>query len=165
MNKNDLEEAFCLIDKSFEQSDVLFGEPASQNLIKKAESLLEVKFPFTYNLFLKKVGFGGPGSLLISGVRAKSEDEIATTGVVWTNLQKRSLFQQPLNLIEIENIGDGSTYCLDTSQMNQEGECPVVVWPLGGYKETPVLEIVAEDFGKFFLDMVKRQIEYKKQTS
>ena len=49
--------------------------------------------------------------------------------------------------------------------MNEEGECPIVSWPLGGYEETPVLEVVAEDFGKFFLDMVEQQIEYEKESS
>ncbi|MGL5784474.1 MAG: SMI1/KNR4 family protein, partial [Alphaproteobacteria bacterium] len=87
------------------------------------------------------------------------------TGVVWLNLENRVNFNQPAHLIEVDSVGEGTTYCLDTSQMNESGECPVVAWPLGGYEETPVLEIVSEDFGKFFLDRVEEQIALKTEQT
>ncbi len=162
MSMKDLQKAVVLIKDNFTKEECVFSTPKSAQLIKLAEKKLAINFPLTYCDFIKKYGFGGPGGLIISGLRTDHPDEIKTTGVVWKNLNKREQLKQPNHLIEIESVGDGTTYCLDTSQMNEEGECPVVAWPLGGYEETPVLEVVAEDFGKFFLDMVQRQIEYKK---
>ena len=164
MSIQNLEEAFLAISQNFDPDECVFSSSKSYDFIEKAEKFLEVKFPNTYREFIHKCGFGGPCSLVISGIRTNQENELLSTGVVFSNLNKRTKFNHPKHLIAIEDIGDGSMYCLDTSQMNTEGECPVVVWQIGGYETTPELEVVAEDFGKFFLDMVQRQIEYKKQA-
>ena len=47
--------------------------------------------------------------------------------------------------------------------MNAENECPVVIWPIGGYEMTPVLEIAAPDFGTWFLDEIKEQVKWKEE--
>ena len=162
MSLQDLEKAFDKIFTNFNKQEITFDGPKSDNVIKEAEQVLDIKFPNTYKKFLQEYGFGGIGSFLISGIRENSIDKVISTGVVWKNIKNRKELNQPKHLIVLESVGEGTLYCLDTSQMNDEGECPVVAWPLGGYEETPVLEIVAEDFGKFFLDLVEREIEYKK---
>ncbi len=156
----DLERAFNLIG-NFEEEERFFGGKNPENLIEKAEQDLDLQFPKTYRKFLKEYGYGGINSLDIDGITEYKFDGSDYGGVVWNTLNYRNDFSYPKYLIPIYNVGEGTIYCLDTSQMNEEGECPVVAWPLGGYEETPVLEVVAEDFGKFFLDMVQRQIEYK----
>ena len=167
MSMKDLLNASNIIENNFDYSDIDFCGKKLPLTIKNAENVLGISFPKTYSAFLEKFGCGGVGSLEIYGL-IKDEDFlgnkipfVAVPNVVWTTLQWNKEFNHPLYLPIIYNVGEGTLYCLDTSQMNEEGECPLVAWPLGGYEETPVLEIVAEDFGKFFLDMVERQIEYK----
>lgn len=75
------------------------------------------------------------------------------------SLNDRVKFRRPYHLITLSEIGEGSEYALDLSQMNAANECPVVIWPIGGYEMTPVLEVVAPDFGTWFLEMVKEQIK------
>ena len=168
MGMSDLQKAIELIDSKFEDKEKDFCYGQSINTIKKAEEALNVNFSNTYKEFLQKYGCGGIGSFEVYGLIKDEEflgkpiPFVAVPNSVWTTLQYHNDYNHPLYLPIIYNVGEGTTYCLATSQMNKEGECPVVAWPLGGYEETPVLEVVAEDFGKFFLDMVHRQIEYKK---
>ena len=165
MSIKNLDEAFRLIEENFDEDECLFSGATNEKLILQSEHALGLSFPHTYRKYVQIKGFGGPGSLLISGVRARQLNEVESTGVVWLNIDARKDLAQPHHLIQIEEIGNGDTYCLDTSQMNEEGECPVVVWPIGGYEQTPILEIVAEDFGAFFLNMIKREIDYKNSTT
>ncbi len=165
MSVQDLERAYELIKLNFSRNEINKSGKKSKLIIEKAEEILEVKLPKTYKFFLIEQGFGGPKDLIIYGLVDDSIENLKSSGFVWGIIEDRKSLEYPHHILRIYDIGDGSTYCLDTSQMNQDGECPVVVWPLGGYEETPVLEIVAEDFGKFFLDMVKQQIEYKKENS
>ena len=163
MSVNDLDEAFCLIEKKFDEGEKYFGTPCNDIQIKKAESDLGIIFPPSYKVFVSKHGYGGVNSLDIDGVADFNFQNSGYGGVVWNVLDRRKNFSLPHPIIPIYNLGNGDTYCLDTSQMNEEGECPVVVWPIGGYEQTPILEIVAEDFGAFFLDMVRQQIAYKQE--
>ncbi len=136
------------------------GEKSGQ-IIQKVEEMLEVKFPNSYNYFLKKLGYFSLGDFAVYGIISDSSKNIKNTGIVYGVLNDRENFAVPHHMINFFDIGNGDSYALDLSQMNEEGECPVVVWPIGGYEATPVLEVVAPDFGKFFLDMVEEQIKRK----
>jgi len=164
MSIKDLETAFSLL-QNYPDLIKRAGIEIYENLIPRAESYLEVDFPETYKKFLSKYGYLSLGGCEIYGL---VDDDFINSGVpdaIWLSYENQKNFGKPKYIVQIYNVGEGTTYCLDTSQMNEQGECPVVAWPLGGYEETPVLEIIAEDFGKFFLDMVQRQIELKKQNS
>ena len=170
MSMEDLERAFELIEENFEEDEIEFCEPQKESTIQSAENILACKFPKSYRKFIKEYGCGGAGSLEIYGIIKDEEFKkenipfVAVPNMVWATLKRNRDFDHPLHLLIIYNVGEGSLYCLDTSQMNEDGECPVVVWPIGGYAQTPVLEVVADDFGAFFLDMVKQQIAYKKES-
>ena len=162
-------DAINLIRDNFQDTEIDFSGPQSIETINKAEKALGVCLSESYKVFLKEVGCGGVGSLEIYGI---IEDEdfnikdipfVAVPNAIWSTLQWHRDFNHPLYLVIIYNVGEGTLYCLDTSQMNEEGECPVVAWPIGGYEMTPKLEVIAPDFGAFFLDMVKRQIAYKEE--
>jgi hypothetical protein len=165
MSIEDLDIAFSLIRKYLSWQECGFSTSKSLALIAKAEENLGINFPNTYKLFIQKVGNGGLGDVFIPGIYEEKEDKLTNSGVVWGVLEDRKTLGFPKHLVKLYEVGEGTTYCLDTSQMNEEGECPVVAWPLGGYEETPVLEVIAEDFGKFFLDMVEKQIAYKKEAA
>lgn len=163
MSVEDLEKAFKLTSENFNQNECYCSTPKSEELIREAEKILNVKFPRTYKNFIRKIGWGGPKGLLIPGIRVDDPAELSSTGLVWGVLKDRKDSGYPDHIIGLYDLGEGTTYCLDLSQMNKEGECPVVVWPLEGYEATPVLEILAEDFGKFYLDMIEEQIIWKRK--
>ena len=63
------------------------------------------------------------------------------------------------NLVPIYDLGDGEIFCLDTSKMNEEGKCPVVVQYFGATLPNGELEVLAEDFGAFLLEKVQWGLE------
>lgn len=157
------------IEANFLKDEYFFNGPCLKETVVNAEKTLEVYFPKTYREFLEKFGSGGVLGGYIYGIGRNDLmfnmpiPEVTAYHVVWSNLYERRNGLHPKHLISIYSVGEGTTYCLDTSQMNAEGECPVVAWPLGGYETTPVLEVVAPDFGTFFLNLVEREIEWKKE--
>ncbi len=163
MSIKDLEKAIDIIYRHFSQDEVTIGKGCPQSFMDIVEDRLGVNFPISYKKFLTQKGQGGVGSLFISGIRAVNAEELFDTGIGWKVKNDRKQFNIPSHIIRIEDIGNGDCYALDLSQMNKEGECPVVVWPIGGYEATPELEIVAPDFGTFFFEMVEEQIRRKKE--
>jgi len=152
----DLKEAFDLIAKNFPEEETGFLGPKPDTFIAAAEELLELKFPKTYREFMKTVGHGGPRDAFMPGIHSKSLDQLELGGVVWGVLNDRDVFDFPDHLINLIREDD-TCYCLDTSQMDRE-ESPVLLWPVGGYHETPVLEIAPKDFGEFFLKKVREEV-------
>ena len=166
MSLDNLNKALYLIKNNFSGDEVTGGKPTDNYLIKEAENILGIALPNSYRKFIEEFGFGGPGSLLIPGIRCTSVNELQSTGFVWGALNDRLNFSQPNHIVTLDDDrGDGSAYALDLSQMNAENECPVVIWPLGGYEDTPVLEIVAPDFGTWFLKQVQEEIKGMKPGS
>ncbi len=134
----------------------------SVKLINEAEKILNCKLPEGYRYFLEKLGNFYTKGFFIYGFLNNEAENISNSGFVWGVLNDRRNFQFPDHIITLDDDrGDGSTYTLDLSQMNESNECPVVIWPLNGYEDTPVLEIVAPDFGTWFLEQVQEQIKRK----
>lgn len=131
--------------------------------IHEAEVFLSILFPQSFKKFLKDFGYVSFGGLEIYGIIDNDFVNSSIPDVVWLNNLNRKKFSQPHHIISISDMGDGSDYALDLSQMNSDNECPVVVWPIGGYEMTQVLEVVAPDFGTWFLDMVKERIKWKEE--
>jgi len=131
--------------------------------ISEAEVFLSVLFPKSYKVFLKDFGYATFLGLRIYGIIDNNFINSSIPDAIWLNTSNRKDFNQPTHIITISDIGDGSYYALDLSQMNDDNECPVVIWPIGGYEMTPVLEIVAPDFGTWFLDEIKEQVKWKEE--
>lgn len=131
MSMKDLEKAFELENKYFNPDEVLFFGPCSEEAINNAEVTLGIKFPKTYRHFLLIKGSGGVGSDHIFGLRRNDKEFLPSTPgmkgyhVVWSNLDERKDMLHPDFLISIYDLGEGTIYCLDLSQMSEEGECPV----------------------------------------
>lgn len=171
MSDNMIIEAIELINDNFTSNEIDFCGKISEETIKSAEEILDIGFPNSYKTFLRELGCGDVRGSEIFGL-IKDENFllelvplVGIPNVVWVNLQWRRDFFLPSNIILIYGIGDGSHYALDLSQMDDQGECPVVYWPLDGYEATPKLEIVAKDFGEFFLNLIQDKIADKRKST
>lgn len=121
--------------------------------IKKVQKALNIDFPKSYKQFLYQYGrlvFGGEEILGIDGVidwAGKFRRDI-----IGITLDQRKINTDPAfpnYFLPIYELGDGEIYCLDTSHMNEDNECPVVGWYFGNIK------LLYKNFGDFFLDTVK----------
>jgi antitoxin YobK len=99
-----------------------FSGPATEEQIVAAERELGVVFPLSYRTFLQQYGAGTLDCIEIFGLPSNS---LWGDVVMMNHLASRAV---PRHFIKFtEDIGDYSYY-LDTSQIDDEGECPVVVF-------------------------------------
>lgn len=159
MSINEANKAVELFHKSLKKKNYIQFGTIRDDVIHEAEKILTLDFPKTYKIFLRNFGFVGGDGFVVYGLRTNKIEELKDGGIVWATLLDRQDGTVPNHIICISEIGDGSYYALDVSQMDAEGECPVVVWPLDGYDATPKLEIVAKDFGTFFLSLIEEKIK------
>lgn len=115
---------------------------------------MEVTFPNTFSDFLNKCGCFGLGSQEIYGLY---KNVIIDITINERNINKDPKF--PHAFILIHALGNGELSCLDTSQINEEGECPVVAWYFVAKLSNGKYEVLAEDFGAFLLEKVKWGLE------
>jgi len=115
-----------------------FSGPASEEQIAAAEKELQVTFPRSYRAFLRHFGAGTTPYYEIYGV----PNNRLWGDVVMMN--QLSVCSMPPHYIKFtDSVGD-YTYYLDTSQMDRNGECPVVVFGPGDEGA-----VVAESFVDF----------------
>jgi hypothetical protein len=115
--------------------------PASEEEIEAAEKELGVSFPRSYRAFLRRYGAGNLHHYEIFGLPG---NRLWADIVMMNQLSRGTVPKQYLKFTN--DIGDFAYY-LDTSQMDGNGECPVVVIGPGEDGET-----VADSF----LDFLRR---------
>lgn len=155
MSMLDYEKAAKLVIENPHLAD--FVGPRPKSLIEAAEQALSVHFPPTYRRFLVEFGAGGFGSEQIYGVVHENFEESCAPDGIWWTLQDRKNWQLPPSLIAIYDMGDGEVFYLDLATI-EEGEAPVIVYDAAYMPEEQSREIIANDFGEFFFDLVQDQI-------
>jgi hypothetical protein len=149
-------DAIKLIDENIgliKKASLLPLFPQQDNSLVLAAKTLNIQLPKAYKNFLQifgKMAFGGE---YVYGLDDKTEyQNYRSSNIICNTLDERNINIDPPfppSFVVIYDLGDGEKYCLDTSKMNTEGECPVVAWYFGR------IEKIYEDFGEFFLDTVK----------
>jgi len=120
--ENKIEQYLQEEEKQFEKC---FLGGVSLEKIKLVEKRLEIVFPKSYIFFLEKYGSGGVEGIVFWGIEGEEVDiEKATIVLITEEYRKKGL---PHNLVVFEETGE-YVVCLDTSRIDEEGECPVVTW-------------------------------------
>jgi hypothetical protein len=155
MGMNDLEQAFRLTEGD---SRSRFHGQKSDKLIALAEQALGLTFPPTYRTFLGRFGCGDVAGHEFYGL---IDDDFVNSSVpdaIWLTLDERQTSQLADPLIVIGSTGDGGYYAIDRSQLNLDGESPVVeLWP-GTPNAVGDRRTVADDFGSFMLQRVREAL-------
>ena len=155
MSWNNLNDALRLIEANPSRGH--FAGPKSSELVEKAEVALGLRFPRSYRDFVTKLGCGSIGGYEVYGITTDNFERASVPNGIWLTLEERESSGLPDHLIIVYGLGDGTYYALDTSQTDENGECPIVAWPVGGTSDT-TLEIIADDFGAFILSIVRRAL-------
>lgn len=161
MSYHDFRKAIKLLELNRKYCEFIC--PQSDFNIFKAEELLNLKFPNSYIQFLRKYGSLDFVSQDIFGLT--NNNDFST--YIYENIVCNTLDQRKINIdppfprsfIPIHALGNGELSCLDTSQMNKEGECPVVAWYFGATLPNGKYEVLAEDFGAFLLEKIQWGLE------
>ena len=159
MSMEDYEKAIDLLKKS--RGIPTFVGPRPETLINLAQDSLVVKFPETYRRFLLEYGAGGMGSFEIYGVVNDDFENSGIPDIVWFTLRGRKEWNLPHFLLPINELGDGELYCLDLRTQERD-EAKVVGFTPGYSSAEQKLDVIAEDFGKLFLDLIQLEIKIRR---
>lgn len=155
-NAEALQRAFDLIEENFARAD--FEGPKSEELVSLAEATLNLKFPPTYRDFLRRFGCGDISGQEFYGVIHENFETSGVPDAIWLTLNERRSSSLPNHLVIVFATGDGGYYTLDTSERNDDGECPVVAWEPGRSTSGDNLPRIADDFGRFLLETIERSL-------
>lgn len=144
-----------IIEENEELGDFVGQIP--EDVIEKAESLLGLELPKNYKQFIRDFGAGNFGSEEVYGILSDNFENSGIPDAVWFTIKQRKELQLPFQLVAIYFTGGEEYFCLDTSKINEDNECPVISYVIGSEMESD-FEIIAEDFSDFFLNIVRREI-------
>jgi len=126
------------LEKTLSGVSFRFSGPTTEDQIAAAERELGVMFPRSYRTFLRQYGAGTLDCVEIFGIPS---DRLWGDVVMMNQLTS---CQIPRHFVKFtDDIGNYSYY-LDTSRMDDEGECPVVVF---GPEESG--RVIANSFSDF----------------
>lgn len=152
---DDLERGLAAVEGA---EGVFFAGRREELLVAAAEGALRVALPPTYRRFVLELGAGSVGSRELYGVTTDNFTDAAVPNGIWLTLDERERFSLPERLVLVGDTGMGEYYALDLSRADESGEAPVVIWASGRSQEGDALEVVAPDFGAFFLAAVEEEL-------
>lgn len=125
-----------------------------ESLLAKAEAALGLTFPPSYRSFLGELGCGDINGLEVFGLISDDFKNSTIPNGIWLTLDARRVISLNPAFVLISEGGDGSYYALDTRQVGESGEAPVVLLTVDGKHS----QKVAESFGDYFYDAVRRVV-------
>ena len=155
MSMSDYEAALVLVEGHLGAAD-FHAQPEGR--VRRAEQALGIRFPPSYRRFLLELGAGGVGGEEIYGLVNDGFEDSRPPQPVGLTRQLRRDGQISDDLVVIYNLGQGSYYALEASKAGADGEAPVVGFTPGLNSAGDDLEVVAPDFGRFFLDTVRADL-------
>ena len=134
-----------------------FAGARTPDLVDSAERMLGVAFPPSYRRFLTGLGASSIAGEEFYGVIGDDVEHSGVPDAVWLTLRNRRELSRSTSLVIVYDLGDGTRYMLDMARYTEDGECPVVSFH-GIPKQGETLELVAHDFGEFFLRVVSEAL-------
>lgn len=128
----------------------------SEEEIRKSEQILNIKFSDQCREFYEKYGYLSFYGSEIFGIDPDDDSGILEGNSVAYALNDRDEYSLPEEWIPIYDFDDGSMAYLDYSHLNKQKEPRVIMASYDG-EEYEVVEILAEDFGDFVLQLVQEQ--------
>lgn len=138
--------------------DPAYAGGASDELICQFESALNVDFPESYKLFLKKYGALSFAGDTYYGVTKSGVGATSVPNVVFATKSARDDGGADESMIVVKASGYGPIYSIDTSIIGISGE-PVVVETELSFKRFREKNIIYQSFEGFLSDMVRKAIE------
>jgi hypothetical protein len=129
----------------------------SDEIIKKAEELLEIKFSKQNREFYARLGYLSFYGHEIYGIDPNDLSSTLEGNSVAYALHDRKEYCLPKEWLPIYFFDDGYMGYLDYNQLNEEEEPPIIMAIYNGEKYI-VGKKVAKDLGDFLLQIVEKQL-------
>ena len=157
MSMQDFERALQLVRASSESD---FVGPRSESLVGRAECVLGLRFPPAYRHFLLELGCGDIAGQEFYGLVGDNFDDGCVPNGIWVTLHQRKYPDTPHEIVVVGSSGHGSFFfVLDAARRTPDGECPVAEWRPGSGVNPANCQVIAEDFGAFFLMLIQEALQ------
>jgi len=153
----DFKEIDSLIDDLKKYENVVLGSPADSETIDAIEETMKVKFPKSYRTFLSKYGNLMIQGIFIAGISRNTSERIVSGTVIFETDMVIDYFKLPSGMAVVRHYQDDSCICLDTNNIGEDGECPVLKYNLFEKDETP--KLFFSNFNDFLADFLKINIK------
>ncbi|MEN3586690.1 SMI1/KNR4 family protein [Streptomyces sp. ZYX-F-203] len=140
-----------------------YADGCDAGMMATAESDLGVNFPPSYRLLIKEFGTWDIAGEEFLGVYQTPAMGQKLLGSVTETLDARSQYGLSSDLIVTMFDGKGGLVVLDSSQANQGGEYPVLVWN-PGVADRESMERLGDDFGSFAFALCQRAVTRWRQS-
>lgn len=157
MSSKTYQKAKKIIKKNKDLAD--FEGKKSAELIAKAEAAVGLKFTGSYLDYLQTFGAGNFGSEEVFGIIDEDFEDSSVPDAIWYTLNLRKDINLPANFLAIYDTGSDEVFCLDFNDMDAEGEPKVVALDPAYALSNQTLEVIADDFGNFLLDLIEEELE------
>ncbi len=135
------------------------GEPNSIEVIRNAEKKIGFIFSKQVLFFLQSFKYLEFFGNEFYGIIKEDFSGDYTPQIVVATLVDRERANMPHSYLHLWDAGDGAIGVLDYSQLNDEGEPPVLLVDYRGEEQGwVVIETMAEDLGDFLLQCVENQL-------
>ena len=134
----------------------------SDETIMKASKLLNIKFSKQTYKYFNEIGYLDYFGSAFLGIIVDDFSGAPADNCVETALAERAEYNLPEEWLPIYDFDDGEMGYLDYSQLNDEGEPPVIIASYNG-EEYVVIERFTEDLGDLILMMVEEDLEIQQQ--
>ena len=148
-------EGLDLVERSPDRSYFLGAR--DDEIVSAVEQELGLQFPPSYRMFVRRLGAGSFGSSEFYGVIDRDIAESGIPDAAWVTLRMRSEGGLAPTFLVVGSDGMGAYYVLDAAKDIGAHESPVYVWEPGRSSSQSSLEVLAEDFGSYFLDVARRE--------
>jgi hypothetical protein len=141
-----------------------YSSGCEDRTIAAAERELGAALPPSYRRLIQEFGtweFAGEEFLGIYQTRAMGAKLL---GTVIETLEARDQFGMPTDLIVVMSDGMGGLVVLDASQVDQDGEYPVLVWN-PGCLDRDSMERLGDNFGSFALDIYQDAVSRRRAST
>ena len=132
------------------------GGGKTDKVISDASELLNIKFSKQNYKYFRKLGYLEFSGVEVFGMVTDDFSGEPEAKCVETALADRKNYNLPEEWLPIYFFDDGYYGYLDYSQLNEDGEPPVIIAIYDGEKYV-VTEKAAEDLGDFLLQLVEEQ--------
>jgi hypothetical protein len=133
------------------------ADGCDEGTIAAAERDLSTTFPPSYRRVIEEFGTWDIAGEEFLGVYQTPAMGQKLLGSVAETLDAHSQYGMPSDLIVVMFDGMGGLIVLDSSQVDQEGEYPVLVWN-PGITDRQSMERLGDNFGSFALSLCRRAV-------
>ncbi|ANU23396.1 SMI1/KNR4 family protein [Planococcus donghaensis] len=156
MSNKTYQKAKKIISKNKDLAD--FEGQKSVELIEKAEAAVGLQFTGSYLDYLQTFGAGNFGSEEVYGIIDEDFEDSSVPDAIWYTLTLRKSINLPANFLAIYDTGSDEIFCLDFHSTDATGEPKVVALDPTYALEDQTLEIIADDFGDFLLELIEEEL-------